>query len=729
MKPGLARIFPNLFSVGAAPAGDLGGALNGALVSIPQILAFGLIIGSAMGPDKAGTGMMIALCGSILLGATTALFGGSPYVVTGPRASAVLVFAALIRQLSASPALAHVREPASSAFSLACVSVLLAGLLQFLFGAFRLGRLVNYVPLPVMLGFINGSALLIILSQIPPALGFPGEASLASLSLEETKWPALSLALGTVMMVRVFPRLTKRLPAMPLAFACATCVYQGFAMGGMAEAFGGALPPPPADFRPHFIAPEWIPGLLPEIVTAAFSIAILSSLDTLLAVAATDELTQKRSDAGRQLMAEGAGNFLAGSLGLASGSGGLGRTRAALAGGMKSPFALLGIAFVALMLVMTLAPLIGLLSNAVMAGLLIALGIELFDGWTLSRMKRLFSGQMPGSAVAEVLVVFAVIGAALAFDLKAAVGIGVLLSLLAFVAQMARSPIRRCYRATVLIPAIYGDTARRRFIERHGRRIAIVEIEGALFFGTASELGAFVDALMAEGVIHAVLDMRRVKHVDSTGAKALEKIASRIASAGGLLAVSRVEGGKLRAELADLGTLAAIGEARFHDDTDSAVADCERHLGASLDEAEGQGAEAGGILGRSLLRRLKGYLERVSYLPGERIFAQGSAPDGAYYVASGRVDVILELGSGRRRRLQSLTAGSVFGEMAMLDAKPRSAGIVAVEKTECYWINSDAFARLKRERPDLASTLLTEIALVFAERLRANTSMIAELEA
>ncbi|NNM82251.1 MAG: SLC26A/SulP transporter family protein [Burkholderiales bacterium] len=745
------RIFPNLFASRMDLSGDIGGALNGALVSIPQILAFGILLGSALGPDRAGFGMLIALYGSVLVGAMTSIFGGSPFVVTGTRASAVLVLAALIRQLSISPALAGFHDPVSTAFALACGAVVLAGLLQFCFGAFRLGKLVDYVPLPVMLGFINGTALLIITSQIPDALGISGPLYG---HLDSIRFPTLLLALATALSVRLFPYVTKQVPPMPLAFLFWMAAYHLLSRFGLGEALGGSLPPPPEHFSLHFAlqdATEALSGsagadLLPILLGAAFSMAILSTLDTLLATAATDEITSRRSDAGRQLMAEGIGNLLAGMFGLAPGSGGLGRTRAALAGGMKSSAATAGISLVTLFVVLTLSPLIGLLSKAVMAGLLIALGFELVDRWSISRLFRAFSRKMPASAFAESMVVVVVVAAALVFDLKTAVGIGLLLSLLSFVAQMAKSPVRRSYRASALIPKIYGDASRRNFIEQHGRRIAVIEIEGALFFGTVSELGRFVEDLVGEGVHHVVLDMKRVKHVDATGARGLERMHARLDSKGGLLVVSHVgregrqageEAGKhstrskLWIELSDIGTVARIGEDCFHEDNDSAIEMCEKHLAKMLPPQgeEGNGASMVKSLDAAMLRRLRRYLERTSYEAGEVVFSQGSEPDGAYYVISGRVDVFIELrGTGRKVRLQSLTSGSVFGEMAMLDAKPRSAGILAVEPTVCYRISSACFEKMRREHADLAFALLADIALVFAERLRANVSMIAELE-
>jgi len=333
---------------------------------------------------------------------------------------------------------------------------------------------------------------------------------------------------------------------------------------------------------------------------------------------------------------------------------------------------------------------------------------------------------------------------------------GMLLSLLSFVMQMAHSPIRRCYPATALIPGIFGDIARRSFIEQHGKHIAILEIEGALFFGTANELEASVESLAHDKVIHIVIDLKRVKHIDATGARALERISAKLSHRGGMLAVSHA-GRDRRAHrehylakdsrtkplsrssweiLSYLGTVAVIGEDRFLRNTDQAVALCEKHLAASFSEDDETKelltlrSSLMQALDRNMLRRLRNYWQRVSYVAGDQIFAQGRDPDGAYLVAGGRVDVMLSVpGSEYKRKLHSLTSGAVFGEMALIDDTPRSTGIVAAELTTCYWISSASFQRLKVEQPDVALAVLANVAMLFVERLRATDTMLADMEA
>lgn len=767
----LRWIVPNFFDppVGSHPWSDLNGALAGSLASIPQTLAYGLIIGGALGASLSGVGVLAALYGSVVVGLAAVIFGGCPLLVAGPRASALLVFAALIAHLSQAAALSHLADPAVAALALACLAVLGAGALQWLFGALRLGKLADYIPVPVVAGFINGSALLIIFSQVWSATGIAPQKSVLALldHAAEIKPATLLLSLATAAAVMLLPRLTKRWPPVLLAFVIGVAVYHLLAFFGFGPALGGTLPPPPEHFALEFsgdVAMALLFGpdggeLVRPLLMAAASMAVLSTLDTLLATAASDTLTMRRSDAGRQLMAEGFGNALAGAFGMAPGSGSLARTQAALRGGMKSAAAPLGIALITWVVTLALAPLIGLLPRAVMAGLLLALGIDLIDKWTLARLRRLLAHGKGAMATAnELLVVAVVVATALLADLATAVGIGVLLALLAFVMQMARSPVRRSYRATALLPRIYGDRERRSFVECHGRNIAVIEVEGALFFGTASALEARVQTLMDEGAVHVVLDLRRVKHIDATGARTLERINNRLAARGGMLAVSHVyrerrqrregysgESNRRQSKslprntwtkLACLGTIDALGEERFLNDTDSAVSLCEKHLAQRLpddawtDPLSALDASLTRSLDRGMRRRLRGYYRRMDYAAGDEVFAQGALPNGVFFVASGRVDVLIDLpGTDRKLKVQSLTAGSVFGEMALIDPKPRSAAIVAAEASICYWMSAANFELLKREQADIAVAVVTDVAMIFAERLRATNTMLAEMEA
>lgn len=760
----VSALFPNL--TGPFPPGglrrDLWGALNGTLVSLPQTMAYGLILGTVLGDEWSGAGVVAALYGSVLSILVSALLGGSPFTVAGPRAGAALVFAALVAGLRAHPAVAGLPHADLVALALGGVAVLGAGLMQLGLGLARLGRLSQFVPQPVIAGFLNASALLTLASQLHTATGIPDHLGVLT-HLGQIQPATLGLTLATTALILGAKRLGGPVPPMLSGLVAGSLLFHLLALAGWGEALGGTLAaiPDAVPLRLAVADARALDGgaffeLLPMLLAASASICTLGTLDTLLSASVIDTLTLRHTDGNRELAAQGIGNILIGLLGLLPGSGSLGRTMALVRVGAASVRAPLLVGLFTLACTLLLAPLIHRLPQAVMAGLLIVVGIEQFDRWTPTLFRRMAEGRPAARAVlGELLAVAVVVVTSLAVNMVAAVGMGVLVSLLAFVAQMARSPVRRAYLANALVSRVQGDEGRRRFIELHGHRIAIIEMEGALFFGSVAELEAEVDALSGRGCSHVILDLRRVKDVDSTGASALVRIHARLAKAGGMLVVAHVERERRAAangswpeerrrdyaerriwrKLDWLGVAAELGEDRLVADVDAALVLCEAHLSPALGHAAlpvaaaVRQAEILRGLDRAQLRRLRRFTRRRDHGAGDTIFRQGDSPDSVYFLARGRVDVVIDLARTERKlRLQSLSPGAVFGEMALIAPAPRSANLVALEPSRCYRLSVEDFQRLKAEDSELALALIGNMAKIFAERLRATNTLLAALE-
>ena len=763
----LRRLTPNCAdpSFASHPFSALNGAITGTLVSVPQTMAYGLLVGGVLGGAWAGIGVLAALYSAVLVGLTSAILGGSPVTVGGPRATTALVFAALVAQLGQNPALDGLPDPEAIAVALGCAAVMLSGLIQVALGGLRLGRLARYIPHPVIAGFLNGSALLVLASQVWVATGIPqaGAAPAILGHLDQLQPGTLLLTFATTAVILLTPKLTRRIPPPLVGLVLGTAAYHILAALDGGAALGGTLAPLPDHFALHLIVADAFgalagphgKGLVLQLLPAAVSIATLATLDALLSITATDALTLRRSDSDRELAAQGLGNFLAGAFGLLPSSGSLARTSAALRAGGTTALSPILVAVFTLTITLVLAPQIGLLPQAVMAGLLIAVGIDLFDAWTPRLLRRLFDGMKAARAVAgDLLAVAVVVTTSLMVNLAAAVGVGVVMSLLSFVMQMAHTPVRRSYRASALTARLQDDESRRRFMETHGHRIAVIEMEGALFFGSVVALENMVDTLIADGIHHIILDLKRVKDVDFTGATALLRLNAKLERHHGLLVVSYVERERRRKEdsaatdrrqsfaerriwlkLELLGIVDSLGEERLAPDTDTAIRRCETHLSAM----DGTTAAPAAAMGDAHIlrgfdaagrRRLLRYATRHDYAPGEHVFHQGDPPDSVYFIARGRVEVVIDLDKTERKlRVQSMSSGAVFGEMAMIAPAPRSANVVAVEPTCCYRLSTAAFDRLRAEQSPLAFALIANVAHIFANRLRTTNTLLAELEA
>jgi anti-anti-sigma factor len=355
----------------------------------------------------------------------------------------------------------------------------------------------------------------------------------------------------------------------------------------------------------------------------------------------------------------------------------------------------------------------------------------------------------------------------LGFNLIAAVGIGMLLAAALFVLGMARDPVRRVYLGNRVHSKAQRPSWQLQQLEQEGHQIAVLELQGALFFGACVRLQSEVARLLAQSVRFLILDLRYLGSVDSSGTESLLGIAEQCRQAGGQLSIScleperrvrgpgRGEGGdggenrqlqerrrrqqELRLVWLNLvagGVIDRLGENAVFDTTNHALMHAEEHLLTDRDHPDQQllreviglsriftdlTPEQVGLLGHSVQRR--------RFKAGEIIFRQGDRGNEAYFLLRGRAEATIKIpGSSRNHHIATFVAGSLFGEMSLLDGAPRSATLRAVEKTQCLSIDADGFHTFEQASPEGALTLLRNLACQFAERLRMANTAISELE-
>ncbi|MBO6947127.1 MAG: SLC26A/SulP transporter family protein [Rhodospirillales bacterium] len=747
---------------------DFGAALVGTLAALPQAVAYGLIAVAPLGPAWAAFGILTSVGSSILFGILSGAFTSNPFLVSGPSASTALVLATGL-----STAMARGYDP-EQAIQLAFAGVIVAGLLQLIAGVFRLGHVVSYLPVPVLAGFVTASALLVLLSSLPSALGLTGTSlydivvhgALAEASLWAIVISGLSLLCNFVFNGRV-----RFVPAALLGLVVGSAVYH------LGVIYGGAAPGPEigkidimalVTTPPLFDAPLPLSVWLQEVdipLLTGISMGLLSAFSTILTGAAIDEKTGVESDVNKDLRSHGVANGIMGLVGFLPCSGSLSRSVAIIQAGAKTRAANLGTGLVFILFLVLLAPLVAALPLWATAGMLAATAIQAVDQSTLVKIRGIVTRSLPYPRVliGDVVVTLTVVATGLAINLIAAVGVGLVLAVLLFVLGMGRDPVRRAFTAANIHSKVLRPQAEMRVLEREGHRIAIIEVQGALFFGACARLQSQVRNQLAHGAEFIVLDFRNLTSIDSTGCALLRSIALSCVEAGGRLLISCVErerrvdpsarrrhgeNGKTtvlatRAQLRWIwlnleanDVITRIGAEWIFDDTDTALAACEEILLSRLGHSrtrERRGVIASSDIFKGLPRdkiiALGSYVERHRFQVNDLVFAQGQTGDRAYFLVNGRMDVLLDIpGSVRRRRVSALIEGSLFAEMGLLDGGARSASVIAVEPSACFSINADSFADLQRDMPDVALVLMHNLARQFANRLRLANTMISELE-
>ncbi len=772
-KPGAAAApIVGWWALWPASAGrDLVGGFNAAMIGLPYTIGLGIVAFAPLGPAFAAEGALAGVLGAVCIGLLVPLFGGTKAMISGPRVTAALVIAATLAEATATGSPFQGRIAVAAVFAM----LALAGLFQMGLGLLRVGVLIRYVPYPVVAGIITGSGILLILGQIRALLAIPGGTGWFDALARGVAPPlgALLVAAATVAVAWTVPRRWPRLPGVFLALAMGLALHHAFALAFGPAAFGDSIGAIEGMDRALFATAgeswaAWIgDGVWTETVLAhpavgtllvgALSVAALATLDTLLAVQFADSLTLDRTDANREIAIHGLVNTLMALGGGLTGAGSPSRTVASYNAGARTRLASITGAVVMLVLVLVFPGALAYLPASVVAGILVVVGLELIDKWTVARTRDLVvSGwqNQPG-IVAEIGIVLIVAAIAVAQGLVAALGLGTLIAVVVMVGRLSRSLVRRMYRGAHIHSRRQRDRRSLEILEREGGQIAILELEGPIFFHSADHLESVVERLTAEGVRYVVLDMKRVTEVDVTGARTVEHLVRRAARSGASVFVGgllpekrrgqpgydgpdrRQYGGlrKARVVFEQLGVVRAVGEKNIFPDTDAALTVCENLILGGTARGRRDERERQALVGvfrdftRDELRHLRRRAERKAWRGDETIFAEGDKGEAIYLLSRGEADVVIRVpGREHGKRLDTLTPGSVFGEMAVLDDKPRAAAVIAVGPAAGYRLSADTFAALKRERPQLALKLLSNLCLLMSARMRSANRMIAELE-
>jgi SulP family sulfate permease len=382
-------------------------------------------------------------------------------------------------------------------------------------------------------------------------------------------------------------------------------------------------------------------------------------------------------------------------------------------------------------------PWVGTVPRVVLAGVLTVVAFGMMDTWSRELVSRLkTAGGYRREIAANLAVVLSVAAVTVLANLIAAVAVGIAIAMVLFVTQMSKPIVRRVTDARSRRSLKVRERTDAELIAAHGAEVAVIELDGPLFFGTA-------DALMSEAEAHAararivILDFRRVSEMDATGVRLLATMTRSLTGRGVKLALAHVT------RESDHGRfIAAIGGRKILDsalcfaDTDAALewaedrlveayaTHCDLGQELALDElclAKGLTAEDMTAIAR--------YFKRRAFAAGQWLFREGEAGDALYMLAQGTVTISLTQrdptanGAGAIR-LATMIPGVMFGEMSLLEGQPRSADAVATTDIVVYEMHKADFARVMTEHPDLAARLSTNMAREIAARLRVTSDQL-----
>ena len=745
---------------------NLGAAFVGAIATLPQAVAYGLISVSPLGSEWFAYGITASIFSAIIFGILSGILSSNQFLVSGPRAITALILAVGVQS-----GLDRGFSP-EQALILSFSGVVIAGSMQFLAGSLKLGRMASYLPVPVLAGFVSASALLVILSSLPSALGL-SEASLQGIfeqGNQINQW-ALLVSSITVISILFFENRIRLFPSALLGLLIGSLVYYGGVYYSELEAANtvGIFEPQQAFSQFGILFHSGDLDLLRQgfditLVTGS-SIALLAAFDTVLSSISLDVKTQQNSDANRDLKSHGMINILTGLLGLLPGSGTLSRSNAIIAAGATKRSANIGVGLLLFLLLTLLYPVVSSLPLWVAAGMLIAISIQAIDKITLLRIWQIIMRKIPYRQVVagDVIVTLVVVCSALILGLNAAVGIGLIIAILLFALSAGRNPVRRILPGARLSSKIQRTVQQSQYLEKKGGTISVLELQGSLFFGSCVSLIDTTKSLLSKDTRYLILDLRRLSLIDRTGATALISINQlcqkknaqlllscveterRLRTAKSSRVIKEVDSDRRKTKLSPRWiwltmeanrVFSEIGKQWVYDDTYTALAVCEDLLLAEADLVRHEQIDTIVMestltkdLSRDDMKSLSKYVNMRRFRAGEYIFREKDLADEAFFLVKGRVDVLINIpGSSRQRRITTLLPGSLFGEMGILDHAPRSASILVAENALCFSINHHAIEKLKEDLAEVAFILMRNMNYLFSERLRIASSVIAELE-
>jgi SulP family sulfate permease len=482
-------------------AADLAAGITVGLVALPLAMAFAIASGL---PPQAGI-----YC-AIVTGFLISLLGGSRTQIGGPTGAFVVVIAGIV---------------AKHGIHGLFLCTMMAGVMLVIMGVTGLGKAVQFIPRPVVMGFTNGIAVLIASTQIRDFFGLRLEHSSSEFFTRMKELiehagtislPATALSVAALAVILITPRISKRIPGYIVALLAGTAAAAllHLPVETIGSRFGGI----PSGL-PQLQLPEFHTNLILPLFSSAVTIAMLGAIESLMSAVVADSMSGDKHNPNVELVAQGIANIVSPIFGGLPATGAIARTATNIRSGAKTPVAGIIHSFTLLAVLVFAAPLARFIPMSVLAAILFVVSYNMGQWGETLRLL-----QLNRSAVAVWLVTF---GLTVMADLTTAVEFGMILAALTFIRSVAEttsvSPVTKDYILTGR-PHVLHDKHIPEYVE-------VFTVQGALLFGAAQKLEIINHRLKSLPPI-VILRLRGMSAIDSTGLGAIEDIASRLHASG-----------------------------------------------------------------------------------------------------------------------------------------------------------------------------------------------------
>ena len=473
--------------------GDLFGGITASVVALPLALAFG--VASGLGP-------MAGLYGAISVGFFAAVFGGTRSQISGPTGPMAIAMAVIVASHAD-----HLAE--------ALTIVVMAGLMQVLFGALRIGRFITYTPYSVISGFMSGIGVIIICVQILPFLGHPVASSvLSSLGAlpalaDSINFHALAIGAITLLTGVFWPRrLRKALP--PTLAAMIVGIVASLLWQGDAPIIGEV----PTGL-PTVQWPVLSLAFLTEALQPALILALIGSIDSLLTSLIADSLTRGQHNPDRELVGQGIGNMVSGLVGGMPGAGAPVGTVVNIRGGGRSRLSGILCASILLALVLGLGEYVEQVPHAVLAGIMIKVGWDIIDWRFLTRIHRV--------QPVYLLLALMTLGLTVFVDLVIAVTIGFIAAGLVGSRHLERLQLDNVVSLPFLDRSFLATSSGGDEHDPFAARVGLVALRGHFSIASSNKLVQTIGADISDHEV-VVFDFSETTYLDDSAAMVVDQM-------------------------------------------------------------------------------------------------------------------------------------------------------------------------------------------------------------
>ena len=518
---------------------DIISGINVAIIALP--LSIALAIASGVGPEQ-------GLYTAIIAGFFISFFGGSRVQIGGPTAAFVVIIYGIV---------------ASYGTDGLIVATILAGIILVIMGICRFGSLIKYIPYTITTGFTCGIAVTLFIGQLKDFFGmdiasvpseFLDKVIVYAKNISTINLTATLIGLLAVAIMLLWTKVTDKIPGSLVAIVVTTAIAYfaklpvntiGSVYGKLNSAF------------PSFHVPSITMNLIQQMISPAFTIAVLAAIESLLSAVVSDGMIGDTHKSNAELIGQGLGNIFSGFFGGIPATGAIARTAANVRNGGRTPIAGIAHCITLTIILLVLMPLAALIPMTTLAAVLLVVAANMADWSSFFRLCK-------NAPKSDIIVLVATFFLTEFFDLVVAIEIGVVLAALLFMKRMAETADIKAWKYTDSPDITPGEAEKLREIPHS---ISVFEICGPMFFAAADQLLGINSDHRTKAV---VIRMRSVPAIDASAMKCLHELAERAKKKNIHLIFSHVNEQPMKVMKKD-GFYELIGKKNFHENIVSAL--------------------------------------------------------------------------------------------------------------------------------------------------------------